>query len=109
MIIATGDFSAHDEWEKTEATIFQNEAYISQAIKSSLGQNSIVVVAAGNNDYTPDHQTPPLQLPYLIKTTTIKTNTQTITYLSLNNVVCDNYNMFLFGDQTYAVYQLRLL
>ena len=74
-----------------------------------FGDKIPVLSSTGNNDYTPDHQTSPKDLSYLIKVDQLYVNEKKLTFISLNNIVSDNMNLYLFGDQTYAVYQLQLL
>ena len=86
-----------------------NERYIKQIVREKLGDKLIILTTSGNNDYTPDHQTSPEELNYLVKVTKVKAGSQNLTFISLNNIVTDNLNLYLFGDQTYAIYQLKIL
>ena len=64
----------------------------------------------GNNDYTPDHQYNPTntKLLSIYKLYDPKSNNN-ITFISINTIIYDNYNLYLLGDQTYAIFQLMLL
>lgn len=45
----------------------------------------------------------------LVKVVSLKTKLTKMTFISLNTITCDNFNLYLFGDQTYAIYQLKIL
>jgi hypothetical protein len=57
----------------------------------------------------PDHQYDPSISPKLIKYTTVNVGTKTLTFVGLNTIVYDNFNLYLLGDQSYAIFQLMML
>ena len=78
-------------------------------IKDKFRNQIEVITTPGNNDYVPDHQTDPKILEDLVKVITVNTKLMKVTFISINTVTCDNFNLYLFGDQIYALYQLKIL
>ena len=106
--MATGDFSAHNEWEKNKQTIADNEKRIYDRINSVLKPDALIQ-AVGNNDYSPDHQYDPKTDGKLMKVVKVHSGSQILTFISLNTMLYDDMNMFIIGDQTYTIFQLMLL
>ena len=108
IILLTGDFSAHNEWEKTSKSILVTEREIENKIRQHF-PSSIVLKSEGNNDYFPDHQYDASQLPKLISITNIRVGLELLTFVSLNTIAYDELNLYVLGDQTYTIFQLMLL
>jgi sphingomyelin phosphodiesterase len=60
-VLITGDFSAHNEWEKTPQTVLKVREMVEERIKETL--NVEMITAPGNNEYLPDHQVDPTSNP----------------------------------------------
>ena len=69
----------------------------------------MLIKAAGNNDYSPDHQYDPKKDNKLIKVVKVQSGSQLLTFLSLDTMIYDDMNLFLFGDQSSAIFQLMLI
>ena len=60
-VLITGDFSAHNEWEKTPETVLGVRKLVEGKIQETL--NVEMISAPGNNEYLPDHQVDPTAYP----------------------------------------------
>lgn len=71
--------------------------------------NSILIKTEGNNDYSPDHQYDASKKPTLIQTTKVMVGEKELTFVALNTMAFDDMNLYLLGDQSYAIFQLIIL
>ncbi len=62
IVIVTGDYSAHNEWEKTPESVKYVRALVEDKIKQKVN-TKFVFTAPGNNEYLPDHQVDPSSVP----------------------------------------------
>lgn len=60
-VLITGDFSAHNEWEKTAETVVEIRKLVEEKIQETLDVK--MITAPGNNEYLPDHQVDPMTYP----------------------------------------------
>jgi hypothetical protein len=107
--VITGDYSAHNEWEKSPETVLQMRSLVEGKLSEALGVT--LISAPGNNEYLPDHQVDPTALPEeAVKVVDIKSdNGKVVTFIIINTLFCDNINLYLIQDQTMALRQIKTL
>ena len=57
----------------------------------------------------PDHQYDASKFPKLIKQTDVIVGDTKLTFVAINTIASDDFNLYLLGDQSYAIFQLMLL
>lgn len=108
-VVVTGDFSAHNEWQKTADGVIKMRQFIEEKIDSALGVK--LISAPGNNEYLPDHQVDPTAYPEqaLKVIDLVNEDGKTATLISINTLFCDTINLYLIQDQTMPIRQLKTL
>ena len=60
-VMLTGDYSAHNEWQKTPQTVLEMRNLVETKIDERM--QTTLISAPGNNEYLPDHQVDPTSVP----------------------------------------------
>lgn len=68
-----------------------------------------MIKSEGNNDFIPDHQYNASERRDLLKVVKVSSGDQILTFISLNTIAYDDMNLYLMGDQSYAIFQLLAL
>jgi hypothetical protein len=106
--VITGDYSAHNEWEKSGETVVR----VRELVEGRLASLGVPVVSApGNNEYLPDHQVDPVAYPEeAIQVVEVENGAgRRVAFVSLNTLFCDSINLYLLQDQTLPLRQLKTL
>jgi hypothetical protein len=107
--VITGDYSAHNEWEKTPESVIEMRSLVERKLQETIGVT--LVSAPGNNEYLPDHQVDPTAVPEESLKVVEVTNEEgkVLTFVIINTLFCDNINLYLIQDQTMPLRQIKTL
>ena len=107
--VLTGDYSAHNEWEKSSETVVRLREMVEGSFAEAL--NVPIISAWGNNEYLPDHQVDPTAYPEdAVKVVEIENGEgRKVSFVSVNTLFCDSINLYLIQDQTMPLRQIKTL